>query len=100
MGVVAPMSTASRAPNGDEAPLSMRQDTTARPRPLEPRSGSMATAMGFWSTATLTGARVPMGVAGNGGGMVVGTGGGGGSGWGRGVSSGGAGSFKKKSNKV
>src|SRR5436190_11442665 len=62
-GVVAPMSTPSKAPCGLEAPLTWRQVTTARPRPLVPRSGSMATAMGFWSTATLVGARAPIGVA-------------------------------------
>src|SRR5438034_10357384 len=62
-GVAAPMSTPSKAPCGLEAPLTWRQVTTARPRPLVPRSGSMATAMGFWSTATVPGVRVPMGLA-------------------------------------
>src|SRR2546430_17113223 len=66
-GVAAPMSTPSRAPCGLEAPLTWRQVTTARPRPLVPRSGSMATAMGFWSTATVPGVRVPMGLAVSGG---------------------------------
>src|SRR2546429_7968812 len=73
-GVAAPMSTPSRAPCGLEAPLTWRQVTTARPRPLVPRSGSMATAMGFWSTATVPGVRVPMGLAGGGGGCMVGEG--------------------------
>src|SRR5438132_8489937 len=63
IGVVEPMSTPSRAPSGLEAPLTWRQVTTARPRPLVPRSGSIATAMGFWSTATVPGVRVPMGLA-------------------------------------
>src|SRR2546421_9424307 len=59
-GVAAPMSTPTREPAGLEAPLTWRQVTTARPRPLVPRSGSMATAMGFWSTATVLGASVPI----------------------------------------
>src|SRR5438876_11026813 len=62
-GVVAPMSTPSKAPCGLEAPLTWRQVTTASPRPLVPRSGSIATAIGFWSTATLLGVSVPIGLA-------------------------------------
>src|SRR6266853_1961152 len=62
-GAVEPISTPSRAPSGLEAPLTWRQVTTARPRPLVPRSGSIAKAMGFWSTATRPGASVPTGLA-------------------------------------
>src|SRR5260221_1316596 len=60
-GVAKPMSTPTRVPNVEE-PADW-QVTTARPRPLVPRSGSMATAMGFWSTATVPIVRVPMGLA-------------------------------------
>src|SRR5229473_1823315 len=60
IGVVAPMSTPFRAPNGEDPPLRVKQVTTASPRPFVPRSGSIATAMGFWSTATVRGASVPM----------------------------------------
>src|SRR5437867_10998653 len=62
-GVVEPMSTPSRAPEGLEAPLTRRQVTTASPRALVPRSGAIATAIGLWSTATLLGGSVPMGLA-------------------------------------
>src|SRR5438445_7893134 len=70
-GVAAPMSTPSKAPSGLEAPLTWRQVTTARPRPLVPRSGSIATAMGFWSTATVPGVRGPRGLAVSGGRSMV-----------------------------
>ncbi len=48
-----PMSTTSSPPNGDDAPFKISEVTTANPRLFVPRSGSMATAMGFWFTATL-----------------------------------------------
>src|SRR5579862_281565 len=49
-GTVPPRSTSSRTPRGDPPARSCSAVTTANPRLLVPRSGSMATAMGDWST--------------------------------------------------
>src|SRR5580704_12426398 len=62
-GVAAPMSTESSAPCGCEPLTSCSAVTTARPILLLPRSGSIATASGDWSTAMAIPVRLVGGVA-------------------------------------
>ena len=66
LGGDTPRSTTSKLPSGGEEPCKSSEVTTASPRLFVPRSGSMATAMGFWFTATEEEVTAATGVASNG----------------------------------